>query len=185
MRIIAGKAKGMKIASIKGQSTRPTGDRVREALFNILGPAVAGSSFLDLFAGSGAVGLEALSRGASQVVWVDSNRACGQQIRANLQKTGLTGGIIYINDVFRALDKLAAKGEQYDFIFLDPPYGQGLAAKTLEVLAGLPLLRKDGIIVAELGKKEEAPLGVSKLCLVSTRQYGDTVLLFYRWEASE
>lgn len=185
MRVISGKAKGTRLASVKGLSTRPTGDRVKEALFSMIAPGLAGSSFLDLYAGSGAIGLEALSRGAESVVWVDANRACGNQIKKNLARTNLTGGVIYTSDVFSALKRLDKRGEQFDFIFLDPPYDQGLVEKTLACLAELSLLKEDGIIIAEASKKEEAPLGVSKLCLEKIRTYGETVLLFYEWECSE
>ncbi|HPT83648.1 MAG TPA: 16S rRNA (guanine(966)-N(2))-methyltransferase RsmD [Limnochordia bacterium] len=185
MRVIAGKAKGTKLASVKGLSTRPTGDRVKEALFNILGPAVVESSFLDLFAGSGAIGLEALSRGARQVVWVEADRACCEQIKKNLARTGLQGGVVYRSDVFAALNGLHKRGEQFDLIFLDPPYNRGLVAKTLERLTATELLTPEGIIIAEASKKEEAPLGVSKLCLEQIRTYGETALLFYRWEGSQ
>lgn len=179
MRVIAGTAKGRKLASVPGLATRPTGDRVKEALFNILGPAIYGSSFLDLYAGSGAIGLEALSRGARDVVWVDANPACTALIRANLQKTDLSGGDIFTNDAFRALVQLGRRGRQFDFVFLDPPYNQGLVLKTLEHPACLAVLKKEGIIIAEVSKKEEAPLDVSKLCLERTERYGDTILLFY------
>ncbi|MGB4250538.1 MAG: RsmD family RNA methyltransferase, partial [Limnochordia bacterium] len=103
MRVIAGKAKGTRLSSVKGLATRPTGDRVKEALFNILGPKVLGSSFLDLYAGSGAVGLEALSRGAEKVVWVESDRACCGQIKKNLERTRLEGGLVLPGDVFAVL----------------------------------------------------------------------------------
>ncbi len=179
LRVIAGKAKGRKLASVPGLTTRPTGDRVKEALFNILGPAIQGSSFLDLYAGSGAMGIEALSRGAEDVVWIDANPACTTQIRLNLKKIDLAGGEIFTNDVLRALAQLEKRGRQFDFVFLDPPYNQGLAAKTLAHPASLAVLKKDGIIIAEVGKKEEAPLAVSKLCLGRTERYGDTILLFY------
>ncbi len=125
------------------------------------------------------MGLEALSRGAQDVVWVDASRACTAQIRSNVEKTGLSGGEIFTNDVLRALVQLERRGRQFDFVFLDPPYNQGLVAKTLEHPASLAVLKKEGIIIAEVGKKEEAPLGVSKLCLERTERYGDTILLFY------
>ena len=182
MRVISGVARGTKLSSVRGMSTRPTADRVKEALFNILGSDIAGSAFLELYAGSGAVGLEALSRGAESVVWVDSSRACTNQIQENLAKTRLQGGVIYTNDVSRALVQLDKRQQQFDFIFLDPPYNQGLVKGTLTQLAGLTVLRKDGIIIAEASKKEEAPQAVSKLCLESVRNYGDATLLFYRWE---
>ncbi len=184
LRIIAGKAKGTRIASVQGLATRPTGDRVKEALFNILGPAVKGSLFLDLYAGSGSIGLEALSRGAGDVVWVDASRACTAQIRANLEKARLSGGTVYTNDVFRALAQLERGGRQFDFVFLDPPYEQGLVKKTLEHPALLGVLKNDGIIIAEASKKEEAPRGMSKLCLKREERYGDTQLLFYDMRGS-
>ncbi len=184
MRIVAGKAKGTKLGSISGLRTRPTGDRVKEALFNILGPSIEGSAFLDLYAGSGGMGLEALSRGADLVVWIDSNPACTAQIKTNLQKTRLEGGVIYNHDVFRKLLQLEGEGQQFDYIFLDPPYEQGLVTKTLEYLAGLNVLKKNGVIIAEASKKEEAPLDVSNLCLKREQRYGDTKLLFYEVRGS-
>lgn len=184
MRIIAGKARGTKLQSRPGLSTRPTGDRVKEALFNILGVGVNGSSFLDLYAGSGAIGLEALSRGADQVVWVDANPACAAQIRANQERTRLEGGRIYTGDVIRTLERLEGQGEVFDYVFLDPPYDQGLVRKTLEA-KGLPgVLKCDGIIIAEASKKEEAPIDVSNFCLKREQRYGDTRLLFYELRRS-
>lgn len=180
MRVISGKAKGTKLASIAGLATRPTADRVKEALFNILGPSIGGSSFLDLFAGNGGIGIEALSRGADRVFWVDSNPACAAQIRANLQTTRLEGGEIYINDVFRALVQLGKRGLKFDFIFLDPPYERGLVVKTLGWLDDLDLLKREGIIIAEASKKEDADPVMSKLCLVRTQHYGATTLYFYQ-----
>lgn len=184
MRVIAGKAKGTKLTSVAGLGTRPTGDRVKEALFNILGPSIINSAFLDLYAGSGAMGLEALSRGSIDVVWVDANPACTAQVRRNLEKTGLTGGEIYTNDVLRALERLERRGVKFDVIFLDPPYNQGLVRKTLEHPATTRVLKKDGIIIAEISKKEEAPRDMSKLCLKREQRYGDTILLFYHMRGS-
>ncbi len=185
MRVIAGKARGTRLSSVKGLSTRPTGDRVKEALFNILGQKVAGSSFLDLFAGSGAIGLEALSRGAEQVIWVDADRACCAQIRKNLARTKLAGGTVYASDVFAALGRLEKQGQKFDIIFLDPPYNRGLAEKTITRLAHTALLKAGGIIIAEASKKEEGPPSVSKLCLEQVRTYGETALWFYRREGSQ
>ena len=169
----------MKLTSRPGQSTRPTGDRVKEALFNILGPNIQGCSFLDLYAGSGAIGLEALSRGAEEVIWVDADPACTSQIRANLEKTRLTDGQIITKDVQRALGQLERQGDRFDYIFLDPPYEQGLVHQTLELPSLLAILKGDGIIIAEASKKEEAPIDVSNLRLKREQRYGDTILLFY------
>lgn len=179
MRVIAGKAKGMKLATVAGIATRPTGDRVKEALFNILGSSILESTCLDLYAGSGAIGLEALSRGALHVVWVDANPACTAQIRRNAEKTRLTGGEMYTTDAFKALGMLERRGVKFNFVFLDPPYDQGLVRKTLEQPALMGVLKKDGIIIAEISKKEEAPRDMSKLCLKREQRYGDSMLLFY------
>ena len=179
MRIVAGKAKGTKLASIPGLNTRPTSDRVKEALFNILGPSIQSSSFLDLYAGSGGMGLEALSRGAEKVVWIDSNPACIAQIQKNLDKTRLAGGALITMDVLRGLAQLHREKECFDFIFLDPPYDQGLVGRTLQCLDDLSLLTTGGIIIAETSKKEEGPLEMSKLCQQRKRRYGETMLLFY------
>jgi 16S rRNA (guanine(966)-N(2))-methyltransferase RsmD len=157
---------------------------VKEALFNILGPGILGSAFLDLYAGSGAIGLEALSRGADEVVWVDANPSCGAQIRANLEKARLTGGTIYTNDVLRSLGQLERRAVQFDFIFMDPPYDQGLIQETLGHLSLPAILKNDGIIIAEASKKEEGPMDVSKLCLKREQRYGDTILLFYELRRS-
>ena len=185
MRVIAGKAKGTKLASVKSLATRPTSDRVKEALFNIIDWKIPGSSFLDLYAGSGAMGLEALSRGAELVVWGEADRACCQQIRKNLDRTKLEGGIICASPVLPALARVSRKGQEFDIIFLDPPYGRGLVEKTLASLADSTLLKSGGIIIAEASKKEEAPSSVSKLCLEQMRTYGETSLLFYGWEGSQ
>lgn len=182
MRIIAGQAKGVKLQSIPGLNTRPSSDRVKEALFNILGPAIYGSSFLDLYAGNGGIGLEALSRGAAEVIWVDSNRACTTMIKENRRTAKLNGGEIYTNDVFQALNLLVQKECHFDYIFLDPPYEKGLIAQTLEQLAGLPLLKRNGLIIAEASKKEDAPANMSKLTFMRSKKYGNTLLYFYQWE---
>lgn len=180
MRIISGQARGMKLNNIAGQRTRPTGDRVKEALFNILGAGIGESAFLDLYAGSGAIGLEALSRGAAKVIWVEENPLCVKVITANFEKTRLTNGQVLTNDVFRALTQISKQGHSFDYIFLDPPYDQGLVIKTLELLAELALLKKTGIIIAEASKKEDAPKVMSNLCLRREKSYGDTKLYFYQ-----
>lgn len=180
MRIISGIAKGTRLRSVPGQATRPTSDRIKEALFNILGTKVSGSSFLDLYAGNGGIGLEALSRGAANVIWVDSNSTCTKMIRQNQEKAKLSGGNICTNDVARSLSHLSRKGYKFDYVFLDPPYDQGLVLQTLSLLDEIELLNKNGIIIAEASKKEDAPQVMSKLSLMREQRYGDTVLYFYQ-----
>src|SRR5918912_1723035 len=121
MRIIAGSRKGHRIAAPRGEATRPTGDRVREAAFNLIGP-VDGAVVLDLFAGSGALGLEALSRGARRVTFVESDRDAVRTINRNLDKLRLTGAIVREEDALRAVATDAAAGRRYDLVLVDPPY---------------------------------------------------------------
>src|SRR5918995_5518501 len=121
MRIIAGTHRGSRISAPKGLDTRPTGDRVREAAFNLIGP-VDGATVLDLFAGSGAMGIEALSRGAASATFVESDRAACRTIQDNLKKLRLTGARVRCEDALRALAADAASGRKYDLVLVDPPY---------------------------------------------------------------
>lgn len=151
MRIISGKARGSNLFSPEGLDTRPTLDRVREAIFSMIFTRTDDARVLDLFAGSGAMGLEALSRGASEVDFVDvSPKAC-ECIRKNLDKTRLTGGRI-TNCDFKTF--LARCNGAYDIIFLDPPYEAGYYTETLDIIKKRELLAEDGIIIAECNDAE-------------------------------
>lgn len=177
MRIIAGERRGARIAAPKGTATRPTGDRVREAAFNLVGP-VEGAAVLDLFAGSGAMGLEALSRGARRCVFVESDRAACAVIRANLEKLRLTGALVLCTDVFRTLKEERAAGRSYGLVLADPPYGEweGLEPRLAESLP--PLLAEDGILVVETAARTEPHL---PLTAVTSRRYGAArITLFTR-----
>ena len=183
MRIIAGNARGRRLQSVPGRHTRPTTDRVKENLFNIMGNTVVGAQVLDLFAGSGGIGIEALSRGASKAVFVDNERQCTAVIRTNLTAASLLPQAeIYTADVFRAVRILGQNQRKFDFIYLDPPYGRSLAAKTLKEIAANGLLTANGVAVAEHSSKEE--IAQASLNLIRVRQvcYGDTALSFYRIE---
>ena len=149
MRVIAGKARSLKLMTPPGMDTRPTTDRTKETLFNILQPEIGGARFLDLFSGSGAIGIEALSRGAAFAVFVEKDRAAAECIRKNLAFTKLgDNGQILRKDVGAALKSLE-KGEPFDLIFMDPPYGRGLERQVLEYLAHSSLLAEDGTVVVE------------------------------------
>jgi 16S rRNA (guanine966-N2)-methyltransferase len=185
MRVIAGKARGVRLSSVPGTDTRPTLDRVKEALFNILQTWVPGSDFLDLFAGNGGIGIEALSRGARHAVFVDLKPQCTRMIRANLQAAKVDGAQGLTMPVERALERLAKAGSQFDIIFLDPPYGRQLVGKTLAALEGYDLLRPGGLVVAEYGAKEEIDLGTSKFERVRQEKYGDTALGFFTLREDE
>ncbi|HHP50680.1 MAG TPA: 16S rRNA (guanine(966)-N(2))-methyltransferase RsmD [Moorella mulderi] len=183
MRIIGGSLKGFKLKVPKGISTRPSSEKVRSALFNIIGPRIRDSLFLDLFAGSGAVGLEALSRGARKAVFVENSRLALQCLEDNLARSGLTcRGEILPLDVRQALSLLQKRGDRFDFIFLDPPYGQGWATLILPRLASL--LSPGGEIIWE-GERREEVSEVQGLKLKDRRVYGDTALNFYRLEEGE
>ena len=168
MRIIAGSRKGHGIAAPRGVGTRPTSDRVREAVFNLIGP-VDDASVLDLFAGSGAMGLEALSRGARRCVFVECGRDAARVIQANLLKLGLIGAVIDKRDALAFLREAHTRGTSHDLVFCDPPYGEWgrLEGPLAELLPGV--LAEEGVLVVETATRTEPQL---PLDLVTTRRYG-------------
>lgn len=149
MRVIAGSAKRMQLKTIEGLETRPTTDRIKETLFNMISPYIADSSFLDLFSGSGAIGIEALSRGAAEAVFVEQNPKAAACIRENLKYTKLDAGAVLLGtDVMSALKRLDGE-KKFDYIFMDPPYNQLLEKQVLEYLSTSTLLSEDAVIIAE------------------------------------
>src|SRR5919201_3775945 len=176
MRIIAGSRKGHTIHAPKGLDTRPTGDRVREAAFNLIGP-VDDASVLDLFAGSGAMGLEALSRGAASAVFVENDREACRTIDRNLDKLRLSGARVIQQDGLRALAGEAAAGRRYDIVLVDPPYEMfsslqnGLSAYLPAVLAD------DGLVVVETSAKDEPELPPLKKR--TSRRYGSARITLF------
>ncbi len=181
LRVIAGKAKKFHLKGPKGTDTRPTADRVKESVFNILAPKIPGCSFLDLFSGSGGIAIEALSRGAEQAVLVEKDPRALAVIKENLIKTKLVDQAKIIGkDVFKALNLLAKQNISFDIIYIDPPYNSGYYLKVLEVIAQNALLASDGIVAAESGKKDMPPESVQGLSLFRRQTYGDTVISFYQ-----
>ena len=178
MRVIAGSARRSTLLAPQGLNTRPTADRIKENLFNIISPYVPGARFLDLFCGSGAIGIEALSRGAGEAVFVDTSREAVNVTQANIIRTKLTGQIMHMCTL-AAISRLEGEGRGFDIIFLDPPYGSGMLDKALEALDSSPLLSQDGILIAECSVDEEVPELVH-LILQDTREYGNTRLMFYK-----
>lgn len=149
MRIIAGTARSLPLKTIEGIDTRPTTDRIKETLFNILQDDVPGSYFLDLFAGSGQIGLEAVSRGAAYAVFVENNRKAAACIEDNIRFTKFEKNTrLYQTDVFSALRSMEGK-YKFDVIFMDPPYGEGLEEQVLRQLSDSGLLKEDTLIVVE------------------------------------
>lgn len=175
MRIIAGSRKGHRIAAPRGLATRPTGDRVREAAFNLIGPVEDGT-VLDVFAGSGAMGLEALSRGARRAVFVESDRAACRAITANLEKLRLTGALVHCADALAALRQERAAGRRYDLVLVDPPYGEWPELEPPLAEALPPLLADDGVLLVETDARTEPRL---PLPLLTSRRYGSARLTLF------
>ena len=150
MRVIAGKARRLLLKTIEGQDTRPTTDRIKETLFNILNPDLPGTTFLDLFSGSGGIGIEALSRGADRAVFIEMNPKAAECIRENLQTTKLEEESVVMNcDVLTGLRRLEGKDYVFDFVFMDPPYGKELERQVLEYLSSSPLISEDTLLIVE------------------------------------
>jgi 16S rRNA (guanine966-N2)-methyltransferase len=175
MRVVAGIHKGRRLSAPRGRSTRPTADRVRESVFNLLGP-VEGARVLDLYAGSGALGIEALSRGAGAATFVDSDARAIAAVRANLERLGVEQGHAVKASVPSFLRSAARAAERWDLVFCDPPYR--LAPRLAPELGKLlpPVLEAEARIVCESSHRQ--PLGLA-LPLVSERRYGDTMIAIY------
>jgi 16S rRNA (guanine966-N2)-methyltransferase len=173
VRIVAGSRRGARLLAPKGE-TRPTGDRVREAAFDLVGP-VDGASVLDLFAGSGALGLEALSRGAERALFVESDRDACRTIERNLEKLRLQGTVLR-QDVLRALAAEAGAGRRYDLVLADPPYDMFSSLQTA-LASYLPaVLADDGVLVVETSSREEPELPLAKR---TSRRYGSARLTLF------
>ena len=178
MRIIAGRHRGRKLKAPRGLATRPVLARVREALFNVLGD-VAGARVLDLYAGTGALGIEALSRGAASLVAVDSGIRQNRIIRENLACLGEDAEVVRA-DVGRLLKKKAAGGETFELVFADPPYEKGLAVGTVEAVFGLGLLAAGGVMCVTVRHSETLPAEVDEGRVIFDRRYGETRLVLYK-----
>ena len=149
MRVIAGTAKRLQLKTVEGMDTRPTTDRIKETLFNMISEYLADSNFLDLFSGSGAIGIEALSRGAAHASFVEQSKKAMTCIRENLEYTKLADRAdVYETDVINALSRMEGR-KTFDYIFMDPPYNQLLEKKVLECLSSSELLSEDGLIIVE------------------------------------
>jgi len=183
MRVIAGKYRSRILRSLKGQSLRPTGDRLRETLFNILGPSVTDSVFVDLYAGTGAVGIEALSRGARLAIFAEKHRAAVAVIHQNLESLGIgKEAEVIAAEVVQALKRLDARGLRADFIFLDPPYdAEEQYERALELVGNSSLLSAGGTVIAEHLRQRKLPELNGRLGLVRVVEQGDSALSFYRW----
>ncbi len=182
MRIIAGQYRSRKLTAPPGVTTRPTSDRLRETLFNVLAPALADSVFVDLYAGSGAVGIEALSRGARQVYFVESDRKAVRTIRDNLKSLDIVEGVeVLEREASAALKLLDSQAVRCDVVFLDPPYGfHGAYEQVLGFLSSSRLLHAESIVIAEHDKHFDPDDTVGALRRYRTLKQGDAVLSFYK-----
>ena len=180
MRVISGTAKGKNLKSPKGK-VRPLSGQVKEALFNILRGSVAQADFLDLFAGSGQVGIEALSRGARLSIFVEVDHKRVRCIRENLELCGFSDRAeVFAIDVLRALKILSKKGAKFDIIFMGAPYGSPALEKALKLLGKFNILNPDAVLIAEHHFKHKIEERIGSLLAFREERYGDTVLKFYK-----
>lgn len=180
MRVIAGTFRSRPLQAPRGLSTRPTSDRLRETLFNMLGPGVVGARFADLYAGSGAVGIEAISRGATDVLFAEKNTGAIAAIRGNLRTLGIGGGFEIDFGGVSALLKRLAGGKPLDIVFLDPPYEEAEEyQRTLSALGEGTLLHADSLVIAEHTRKQPLLDRYGVLRRTRTRLQGDASLSFY------
>ncbi|SEJ07599.1 16S rRNA (guanine(966)-N(2))-methyltransferase RsmD [Propionispira arboris] len=175
MRIITGKAKGCKLKTPKGMSTRPTADRIKESLFNILNADIAGTHVLDIFAGTGNLGLEALSRGAIDAVFIDQSVDSVNIIKQNAEHTKLTEATEIIKcDVFTAMKKLQRLGKKFDIVFCDPPYNKNLCQKALLLFDEMDLLTSEALVIMEHAAEDSLELNLQNIVLFRNQRYGAT-----------
>lgn len=180
LRVIAGTARGHKLKTVKGNTTRPTSDRVKESLFNIISARIPDANVLDLFAGTGNLGIEALSRGAGSAVFIDKSAECYSVINENLLHTKLhERAAVFTGEVEHVLGRIAREGRKFDIVFLDPPYNKNFIQETLKIIVNSDIMNQNGIVIAERDVDDILPEEVGRLKLIRDQKYGDTVLSFY------
>ena len=183
MRVISGKARGLKINTPKNEDVRPTTDRVKESLFNIINFYVMDNNILDLFAGTGSLGIECLSRGANKCVFVDKSKESMSIVKSNIKKARVENESITLNTDFKsAVLSLGRQGEKFTIIFMDPPYYKNMFIDALSSVDENNLLEEDGIIVVEHDTKDSFPDNVGRLYKNREKKYGNTTLTFYKME---
>ena len=178
MRVITGKARGVQLKTPEGMLTRPTADRVKEALFSIINFDLPGAAVLDLFGGTGQLGIEALSRGANSAVFVDQREDACKIIRENLRRTKLESQSKVVRSDY--LDYLRRSREKFDIILLDPPYAEVFLENALKCITEIDILKSDGIIVAERPVEKELPFEFEGFTRSKDYKYGKTLLTIYR-----
>ena len=181
MRVISGSARGKRLKAPRGMSTRPITDMIKEALFNVIGEHIRGAHVLDLFAGSGSVGIEALSRGAQKAVFVDSSKEAIQVIKENLNSCGFADNYeIYRNDVFRAIEFINKNRAVFNIIFIDPPFtNDKIIIPVLEAVDNTQLLNINGRLIIRTPKNYALPAKLQRAELMRTSRYGESTLYYY------
>jgi 16S rRNA (guanine(966)-N(2))-methyltransferase RsmD len=182
MRVISGTKKGLKLSSVKFAGIRPTTDRTKEVIFNTIRSSITGSIVLDVFAGTGSLGIEALSQGARKAFFIENNKHALRSLKINIEKTGFYDRVEILSlSADRALKRLAELALKFDIIFADPPYGKNLATMTLASIAQNHLLQKDGWFVIEHSIRESLLNSINSLNLKSVKRQGDTAVSFYQY----
>lgn len=181
MRVISGTARGKRLQAPRGMDTRPITDMIKEALFNVIGRNIVNASLLDLFAGSGSVGIEALSRGAQQVIFIDNSNNAVRVIKENLNNCGFTERFeLYRNDVFRAMEILEKRKAKFDYIYADPPFTvETIFSPLLEILDKSFLLAPDGSLIIRSPRRMNLPPKLNSLEEYRINNYGESTLHYY------
>ena len=183
MRVTAGTLKNRKIKSREGRETRPTLERIKEAIFSIIGDKVVDAKFLDLYSGTGNIAIEALSRGAKRAVMIEQDKEALRIIIDNIDTLGLTNvSRAYKNDVSRAIEILGRKNEKFDIIFLDPPYKENISISTIEKVSENNILAEGGIIISEHSIYEKMPEKIGNFVKYDERNYNKKIVTFYCYE---
>ena len=183
MRVISGKVRGLKLDTPKNDDVRPTTDRVKESLFNIINPYVIDSNVLDLFAGTGSLGIECLSRGALSATFVDVSKDSINIVKSNVKKARVENESTILNLDFKtAIDRLNVQNKKFDIIFMDPPYYKNMFIDALSNIDNSNLLSEDGIIVVEHDTKDKFIDKIGRLEKIKEKKYGNTTLTFYKLE---
>lgn len=183
LRVISGKVRGLKLDTPKNQDVRPTTDRVKESLFNMINPYIRESNVLDLFAGTGSLGIECLSRGAKNCVFVDKSRESINIVKSNVKKARVENESTILNIDFKdAVKRLSTQNQKFDVIFMDPPYYENMFIDCLKSIDELNLLHEDGIIVVEHDTKDQFEETIGRLVKTRDKKYGNTTMTFYKWE---
>ncbi|MGL4913795.1 MAG: 16S rRNA (guanine(966)-N(2))-methyltransferase RsmD [Romboutsia sp.] len=181
MRVISGKVRGLKLNTPKNEDVRPTTDRVKESLFNMINQYIMESNVLDLFAGTGSLGIECLSRGAKKCTFVDISQESIELTKSNIKKARVENESIILKSDFKdAIGKLKLQGNKFDVIFMDPPYYKNMFIDALEKIDNAELLDEEGIIVIEHDSKEDFPENIGRLEKYKSKKYGSTTITFYK-----